>query len=90
MFRLIFCLIFIACGDNIRPPDVVECDGKHCMFIDAQLPNPNCGGDPCRTIDAGVADAPVDAPADADTCEGDPQPEHGKEPCHAHKCDTLE
>ena len=81
-------LIFVlACGDNIRPYTPVDASP------DAKRYGPNCGGDPCppgyvpEDAQSGYSDASIGYDAGIDACEGDPQPDHGHEPPHAHHCD---
>lgn len=99
-YVIIGMLAILACGDNIRPakPPNVDCGNGACTFVDAAPCGPDasyppsCGGDICLP-DAYVPtpDAYVpDASPDAGTCKGDPQPDHGNEPDHAHDCTSSE
>jgi hypothetical protein len=75
-------LVFaIACGDNIRPPAGVECNELQCVHVDA-----GNEADASITPDAPTPDIDAGVDTCGGVCPGDPQPDHGHEPPHAHDC----
>lgn len=81
MLKFSMFLVFAACGDNIRPPAGVDCDGERCVYIDA-APDTSANPDAAVVI-PDAFEAPPDAPADAG-CDDKHSGKHDK--CHDNHC----